>query len=42
VHAEQGLITGHSTGQITLVLPVSAALVAVLAPLTAWLHGRYQ
>ena len=36
-------MTGHApTGQIALVLPASAALVAAFAPLTAWLYGRHQ
>jgi hypothetical protein len=36
-------MTGHpATGQITLAPLVSAALLAVFAPLTAWLYGRYQ
>ena len=43
VDAERGLMTGHPpAGQITLVLLASAALVAVFAPLTAWLYSRHQ
>jgi ABC-2 type transport system permease protein len=43
VEAERGLMAGHPpTGQIILVLIASAALVAVFAPLTAWLYGRHQ
>jgi hypothetical protein len=43
VDAERGLMTGHlPPGQITLVPLVSAALLAVFAPLTAWLYGRCQ
>ena len=43
VDAERGLLAGQpSAGQITLVLLASAALIAVFAPLTAWLYGRHQ
>jgi ABC-2 type transport system permease protein len=43
VDAERGLLAGHPpTGQITLVLLASAALITVFAPLTAWLYGRHQ
>ncbi len=43
VDAERGLMAGHPpAGQITLVLLASAALVAVFAPLTAWLYGRHH
>ena len=43
VSAERGLMAGHPpAGQITLVLLASAALVAVFAPLTAWLYGRHR
>lgn len=41
VTAERGLLGGHAPmGQVTLVLIASAALVAVFAPVTAWLYGR--
>ena len=41
VTAERSLMYGHpATGQILLVLGASALLVAVFAPLTAWLYGR--
>jgi ABC-2 type transport system permease protein len=41
VDAERGLMTGHPpAGQIALALLASAVLVAVFAPLTAWLYGR--
>jgi len=41
VTAERGLAAGHpSAGQVTWVLLIAAALVAVFAPLTAWLYGR--
>ncbi|HEX8005392.1 MAG TPA: ABC transporter permease [Trebonia sp.] len=43
VDAERGLLAGQPpAGQITLVLLASAALIAVFAPLTAWLYGRHQ
>ena len=43
VSAERGLMAGHPrAGQITLVLLAAAALVAVFAPLTAWLYGRHR
>jgi hypothetical protein len=42
VDAEHGLITGHSHRADHPVPLVSAALLAVLAPLTAWLYGGYQ
>lgn len=43
VDAERGLLAGHPpTGQIALVLLASAALIAVFAPLTAWLYSRHQ
>jgi len=41
--AERGLLAGHPPpGQIALVLLASGALIAVFAPLTAWLYGRHQ
>jgi len=41
VTAERGLLAGQpSAGQVTWVLLVAAALLAVFAPLTAWLYGR--
>ena len=41
VTAERGLMAGHPfAGQVTWVLLAAAALVAVFAPLTAWLYGR--
>jgi ABC-2 type transport system permease protein len=41
VTAERGLLAGRpSAGQVTWVLLAAAALVAVFAPLTAWLYGR--
>jgi daunorubicin/doxorubicin transport system permease protein len=43
VDAERGLLAGHPpAGQIALVLLASAALIAVFAPLTAWLYSRHQ
>jgi ABC-2 type transport system permease protein len=41
VTAERGLLAGHpSAAQVTWVLLAAGALVAVFAPLTAWLYGR--
>jgi ABC-2 type transport system permease protein len=41
VTAERGLLAGHpSAGQVTWAVLAAAALVAVFAPLTAWLYGR--
>ncbi|HZD69934.1 MAG TPA: ABC transporter permease [Actinomycetes bacterium] len=41
VTAERGLLGGRAPiGQILLVLITSAALLAVFAPVTAWLYGR--
>ena len=41
VDAERGLMAGHPpAGQIFFVLAASAGLVAVFAPLTAWLYAR--
>jgi ABC-2 type transport system permease protein len=41
VDAERGLMADHPpAGQIFFVLAASARLVAVFAPLTAWLYAR--
>ena len=41
VTAERGLLAGHPrAGQIAWVLLAAGALIAVFAPLTAWLYGR--
>jgi ABC-2 type transport system permease protein len=43
VTAERGLLAGHpSAGQVTWVLLAAAVLLAVFAPLTAWLYGRQR
>jgi ABC-2 type transport system permease protein len=43
VTAERSLMDGHpATGQIVLVLAASAVLMAVFAPVTAWLYGRQR
>jgi ABC-2 type transport system permease protein len=43
VSAERGLLAGHpSAGQVTWVLLAAAALLAVFAPLTAWLYAKRQ
>ena len=43
VTAERALMAGQpATGQLTWVLLASAALVAVFAPVTAWLYGRQR
>jgi len=43
VTAERALLAGHSSaGQVMWVLLAAAALMAVFAPLTAWLYGKRQ
>jgi ABC-2 type transport system permease protein len=43
VTAERALLAGQpAAGQLTWVLLASAALVAIFAPITAWLYGRQR